>query len=54
MTPTEKEQFVEILKAIAVDLSCLIAGIVLVGLGSNFYLAFGLAALFVYHKSTEK
>jgi uncharacterized membrane protein YczE len=54
MTPTEKEQFVEILKAVAVDLFFLITGIVLVGLGSNFYLAFGLAALLVYHKSTGK
>lgn len=51
---SHKDQFIEILKAVAVDLFFLIAGIVLVGLGSNFYLAFGLAALLIYHKSTEK
>lgn len=54
MTPTEKDMFVDALKQVAIDLFFLIAGIVLVGLGSNFYLAFGLAALLIYTKSTVK
>ena len=31
----------------------LIAGTILVGLGSNFYLAFGLAFLLIYNKTKE-
>jgi len=53
MSEFEKDKFVEIMKEIAVQLSFLVGGIVLVGLGSNFYLGFGLAALIIYGKTIK-
>lgn len=52
MGKSDKETFVEILRAIALDLFFLVVGTCLVGIGSNFYLAIGLAFLLIYHKST--
>jgi len=49
----ENDKFVKVMIDIIVQLSFLIGGIVLVGLGSNFYLGFGLAALVIYGKTVE-
>ena len=45
--------FKDVLVDIIVQLSFLVGGIVLVGLGSNFYLGFGLAALIIYGKTIK-
>lgn len=45
--------FKDVLISMSVQMFFLIAGIVLVGLGSNFYLGFGLAALIIYGKSIK-
>lgn len=37
----------------ATQIIFLILGIVLVGIGINFYFAFGLACLLIYHKNHE-
>lgn len=50
---TDREALVKVLWAIFVQLSFLAAGIVLVGLGSNFYLGFGLACLIIYGKTIK-
>jgi hypothetical protein len=47
------EEFKKVLWSILVQLSFLVAGIVLVGLGSNFYLGFGLACLIIYGKTVK-
>ena len=47
------EELKKVLWSIFVQLSCLVAGIVLVGLGSNFYLGFGLACLIIYGKTIK-
>ena len=47
------EEFKKVLWSILVQLSFLAAGIVLVGLGSNFYLGFGLACLIIYGKTVK-
>jgi hypothetical protein len=43
----------KLLVKILLELSFLVGGIVLVGLGSNFYLGFGLACLMIYGKSVK-
>jgi hypothetical protein len=47
------EELKKVLWSIFVQLSFLAAGIVLVGLGSNFYLGFGLACLIIYGKTIK-
>lgn len=43
----------KILGEMAIQLFFLVAGIVLIGLGVNFYLAFGLAALIIYSNTVK-
>ena len=47
------EELKKVLWSIFVQLSFLAVGIVLVGLGSNFYLGFGLACLIIYGKTIK-
>lgn len=49
----DEKAFKKVAAEIAVQLLFLIGGIVLVGLGSNFYLGFGLACLLIYHKTIK-
>ena len=48
-----KPNFKDVLADIAVQLFFLIAGIILIGIGSNFYFAIGLALLLIYTKTIK-
>ena len=48
-----KPDFKDVLAEIVVQLSFLVAGTILVGIGSNFYLAIGLAFLLIYTKTIK-
>ena len=49
----DEKVFKKVIAEIAVQLWFMIAGIVMVGLGSNFYLGFGLACFLIYHKTIK-
>ena len=48
-----KPDFKEVLIDILVQLSFLVVGTILVGIGSNFYFAIGLAFLLIYTKTIK-
>ncbi len=48
-----KSEFKDVLAEIAVQLFFLIAGTILVGIGTNFYFAIGLALLLIYTKTIK-
>ena len=48
-----KPDFKDVLADIAVQLFFLIAGTILIGIGSNFYFAIGLALLLIYNKTIK-
>ena len=48
-----KPDFKAVLTEIAVQLFFLIAGTILIGIGSNFYFAIGLALLLIYTKTIK-
>jgi fatty acid desaturase len=48
-----KPDFKDMLADIAVQLFFLIAGTILVGIGTNFYFAIGLALLLIYTKTIK-
>ena len=48
------KEITDMIAAILAETVLLTAGIVLVGFGSNFYLAIGIACLLVYNKAPAK
>ena len=48
------EQFRKALISVAIQLAFLIGGIILLGLGTNFYISTGLACLLIYNKSLDR
>ena len=50
----KNEQFKKALISIVIQLAFLVGGIVLLGLGTNFYISTGLACLLIYNKSLER
>jgi hypothetical protein len=46
-------EFLKALGAVAFSLGSLVAGIVLIGLGTNSYIALGVFFLIMYHNSTR-
>ena len=48
-----KPDFKDVLTDVAVQLFFLIAGTILVGIGTNFYFAIGLALLLIYTKTIK-
>jgi len=48
------DDFLKALGAIALSLISLVAGITLIGIGTNIYIALGVFFLIIYHNSKEE